>query len=94
MDNLTNNKCESWNSVSKAGMNVHPNIWVVIEKIRKEESLARSKIMSVNPSIAVDHPTRRNQRQMRYDKLKDIVSKFHTMDIDSYMSMVSSLYNF
>ena len=58
--------CEAWNSVSKAGLNMHPNIWVVIDKLRREESLARSKLMAISPtSNKPDHKRRLDQRRKK-----------------------------
>ena len=40
-DDGCNNKSESWNSVSKIGLNMHPSIWVVLDMFKREEGLAR-----------------------------------------------------
>ena len=88
--NLTNNLCESWNSWAQ-----YANIWVVIDKLRKEESLARSKIMAISPtSNKPDHKRRVEQRRKKALKQKEIVQKFNTMPINDYMTMVGGFYNF
>ena len=93
--NLTNNKCESWNSVSKAGLNIHPNIRVVLEKLRKEESLARSKLLNISPTAnKPDHRRLMEGRNKRALKLKSIVEKFNSLPSHDYMVMVGAHFNY
>ena len=44
-DEITTNVSEAWNSVVKMTLPMKPSIWTVIEQFRKEEALARQKIL-------------------------------------------------
>ena len=92
---VTNNMCESFNSVSKAGLPMNPSIWVVLEKLQKEESLVRLKVSSINPAANVsDHQERDRRRRAKREKLVQIISSYKSSDINTFMSRVAAFYNY
>ena len=92
---VPNNMCESFNSVSKAGLPMNPSIWVVLEKLQKEESLVRLKVSSINPAANVsDHQERDRRRRAKREKLVQIISSYKSSDINTFMSRVAAFYNY
>ena len=92
---VANNMCESFNFVSKAGLPMNPSIWVVLEKLQKEESLVRLKVSSINPAANVsDHQERDRRRRAKREKLVQIISSYKSSDINTFMSRVAAFYNY
>ena len=84
-DDGCNNKSESWNSVSKIGLNMHPSIWVVLDMFKMEEGLARAKITSIAlGTLAVDHPSRVKTRTEKRRQLKEVVKKLGTVPLEEF----------
>ena len=84
-DDGCNNKSESWNSVSKIGLNMHPSIWVVLDMFNREEGLARAKITSIAlGTLAVDHPSRVKTRTEKRRQLKEVVKKLGTVPLEEF----------
>ena len=93
-DDGCNNKSESWNSVSKIGLNMHPSIWVVLDLFKREEGLARAKLSSVAlGTAAVDHPARAKARAEKRRQLKEVAGQFGTTLMEDYLNMVVAHYN-
>ena len=91
-DDGCNNKSESWNSVSKIGLNMHPSIWVVLVMFKREEGLARAKLSSVAlDTAAVDHRDRAKARARR--QLKEVAGQFGTTLMEDYFNIVVAHYN-
>ena len=65
-EELTNNRSETWNSVSKLDKVKNGSVWTVLDTIRKEEALGRAKLLSAAVgSSPVDHPARKMKEQKR-----------------------------
>ena len=93
-DNGCNNKSESWNSVSKSSLKMHPSIWVVMDMFKREEGMARAKLSSIAlGTAAVDHPARAKTRAEKKRQLKEVASKFGTILLEEYINMVVAHYN-
>ena len=90
----TTNKSEAWNSASKHCMVMKPSIWKVLESLRKEEGLARAKIVSVNMGTWTDtHAGRTEKLKKKRDSLKSVVGKFGSVTIQKWMDMVIDFYH-
>ena len=73
---LTNNRSETWNSVSKLDKIKNASLWTVLDTIRKEEALGRGKLLSVVVgSSPVDHPARKKKEKERREQLRVILGK-------------------
>ena len=93
-EELTNNSSENWNSVSKIGLNMNPNIWVILNMFKREESLARTKINSTAlGTAAIDHPARRKKVQEKREKLRRVLEQFDKVSVEDFMNMVVAHYN-
>ena len=93
-DDGCNNKSESWNSVSKIGLNMHPSIWVILDMFKREEGMARAKLSSIAlGTAAVDHPARSKTRAEKKRQLKEVASNFGTILLEEYINMVVAHYN-
>ena len=93
-DDGCNNKSESWNSVSKIGLNMHPSIWVVLIMFKREEWLARAMLSSVAlDTAAVDHRDRAKARAEKRRQLKEVAGQFGTTLMEDYLNMVVAHYN-
>ena len=90
----TTNKSEAWNSASKHCMVMKPSIWQVLESLRKEEGLARSKIYAVAMGKWTDTNAGRTAKlNKRKESLRSVVEKFGTTSIKEWMAMVIGFYN-
>ena len=90
----TNNASESWNSASKLGLPRKPSVWTVLDTIKKEESLARYKIVaSVQGSESDSHPGRTKKIKDADERLREVVGKYSSLPRDEYLSIVAAYYN-
>ena len=93
-EQLTNNRSETWNSVSKLDKVKNASVWTVLDTIRKEEALGRAKLLSAAVgSSPVDHPARKMKEQKRREQLRDILGKWGEVDISGYFAMLAGQYN-
>ena len=93
-EEVTNNRSENWNSVSKLGMTMNASIWSVLEMFTKEEALARAKIHSLAlGTLTIDHPARRKKCEERRSKLRSVLTEWDSLSLQVYFNMVASHYN-
>ena len=93
-EQLTNNRSETWNSVSKLDKIKNASLWTVLDTIRKEEALGRGKLLSAAVgSSPVDHPARKMKEEKRREQLKDILGKWGEVDLSGYFAMLAGHYN-
>lgn len=93
-DEVTNNRSENWNSVSKLGMSMHPSLWSLLELFQKEDALARTKLNSValgTPNI--DHPARQKKAAEKKEKLKKVLELWGKVSVEDFFNMVAAHYN-
>ena len=64
-EELTSNASESWNSVSKNCLPMKPNVFVVVEAFRKEDGLARARVIEAANGSYVDPNPGRTARLRR-----------------------------
>ena len=71
-----------------------PIIWQVLESLRKEEGLTRSKIFAVAMGKWTDTDAARTAKlNKRRESPRCVVEKFGTTDIKKWMAMVIGYYN-
>ena len=93
-EEVTSNSSESWNSVSKAGLPLKPNVWNVLAAISKEDSFARSKVLKCAAGQWTDpNPGRTQRYEDRKVQLKDAVSSYSDMLLEDWLDMVVSFFD-
>ena len=93
-DEITTNVSEAWNSVVKMTLPMKPSIWTVIEQFRKEEALARQKILgSAGGNVTVPNTGRRAKVAERRVKMKGAVTQYTSLSFDDYLVIIIAFYN-
>ena len=93
-EEITNNSSESWNSVSKKSQPTC-NIWSIIDALKKEDSLSRSKVISSASGNYTDpNPSRTNHIKAKKKRLSSCVRKYSSMLLDDWLDMMSSIYEY
>ena len=78
----TNNAIESWNQ----SIGTNYNIWRVINKIKTEDSLARSKLgEAVSGGDTEPNPARKNRRTERLSGLKTALQRFDADNLKKFL---------
>ena len=73
---------------------MNPNIWVILNMFKREESLARTKIYTTAlGTAATDHPARRKKVQEKREKLRRVLEQFDKVSVEDFMNMVIAHYN-
>lgn len=93
-EELTTNSSESWNSVSKMSLPMKPNLWAVMESFKKEDGLARSKVMaSATGNTSDQNPGRTKKIADKRSKLSNAVGRYSTMLLDDWLDMMGVFYD-
>ena len=94
-EDITSNRSEAWNSVSKLCIPMNPSIWVVLSSLQGEEGLARAKLAeALSGSPPSDpNPSRTRARVAKYEALRRIVDSWGTVNNDTYIESVAGHFN-
>ena len=92
-EELTTNSSESWNSVSKKSLPMKPSIWVVFDTFKKEDAMARSKLVaSVTGNSTDPNPGRTKKIALGKEKLRKVVVSYEKVGLDDWMNTMTTLY--
>ena len=86
-EELTSNSSESWNSVSKPCLPMKPNLYGVMEAFRKEDSLARAKV------IEAANPARTERYQQRKIRMATAVYAYSSLSLDDWLNSMIAFYD-
>ena len=90
---LTTNSSESWNSVSKPARK--GNLWSVMNTLKKEDGLARGKLVSSASGTYTDpNPSRTKKIAKSKARLSLVVKKYSSMLLDNWLDVMASLYEY
>ena len=93
-EELTSNSSESWNSVSKPCLPMKPNLYGVMEAFRKEDSLARAKVIEAASGRYVDpNPARTERYQQRKVRMATAVEAYSSLSLDDWLSSMIAFYD-
>ena len=93
-EEITNNSSESWNSVSKRSQPT-TNIWSVMDALKKEDSLSRSKVIASALGNYTDpNPSRTKRIQAKKKRLNSCVEQYSSMLMEDWLNMMSSIYEY
>ena len=90
-DDLTNNKSEAWNSVSKIGMPMKSNVYSIQKLIRDEEALAQARFhAALSGGIRDQNPGRTKKRLEMFKSLRQIVEQYNNLPNKMYLDDIVS----
>ena len=75
----TNNPIEGFhNAIHSSVTSTHPNIWTLIDALKKEETLAQTKLTHLNRG---DEPYKKKKYRTVNTRLKNLVDRYSDDDI-------------
>jgi len=93
-EDRTTNRAEAFNLQIEKGISCRGNVWKVCKSLRKEDGLARQKILESNRGIVPEHFKRTSHTQVGNKKkqLKALCSKFVTLEAKAFMKQAVNFY--
>ena len=71
-----------------------PNLWSVMESLKKEDDLARGKVMaSATGNTSDQNPGRTKKIADKRSKLSNAVGRYSTMVLDDWLDMMGVFYD-
>ena len=94
-NDLTNNKSENWNAVSKITLPMKPSIWSVLRSIQVEEQHAKARYYESLGARSEEEDSRKRtmDRLAKFKKLRAIVESYGEIPIGDYITALISLFN-
>ena len=94
-NDLTNNKSENWNAVSKITLPMKPSIWSVLRSIQVEEQHAKARYYESLGARSEEEDSRKRtmDRLAKFKKLRAIVESYGEIPIGDYITAPISLFN-
>ena len=93
-EELTSNASESWNSVSKNCLPMKPNVFVVVEAFRKEDGLARARVIeAANGSYVDPNPGRTAEIKKRKERMATAVRAYGELTLDDWLNTMIAFFD-